>query len=62
MPKKNRENGWAGTLEQDIFKDTIDPKGKRKELVDEWAKTAIIPEELEEMPLFACNNIWDRGD
>jgi hypothetical protein len=43
--------GLQGTFVDEMFRDIIDPKGKRKELFDEWASTAIVPKALEEMPL-----------
>ncbi len=51
IPTSNYDTGRYGTLVIEIIRDTNDPKGKRKEMIDEWVKTAIIPKELEEMPM-----------
>ena len=51
IPSSNYDTGGYGTLVVEIIRDTNDPKGERKELIDEWVKTSIIPKELEEMPM-----------
>ncbi len=44
-----------GSFIKEIHEDTNDPNGERRKLFDEWNETAIIPEELEKLPLFGSD-------
>jgi hypothetical protein len=55
IPISNYEPSKHGTLIEEVVRGTNDPKGKRKEMIDKWVKTAIIPKELEELPLFGSD-------
>jgi hypothetical protein len=44
-----------GVFINEIYEDTNDPNGERRRLFEEWEETAIIPKELEGLPLFASD-------
>jgi hypothetical protein len=50
-----------GDLIDEILHDTNNPNGKRINLFKEWEKTAIIPEELEKLPLFGSDMNLNGG-
>jgi hypothetical protein len=56
IPKSFLGRGLQGTFVYDMYQDTIDTNGKRKNLIDEWVKSGVVPKELEVTPIFAKMN------
>jgi hypothetical protein len=56
-----RPGDKQGSFIKEIFKDTNDPNGERMKLFKEWEETAIVPEELEKLPLFGSDMNLNGG-
>jgi hypothetical protein len=50
-----------GSFIDSILINTNNPNGTRRKLFNEWEETAIIPEELEKIPLFGSNMTLNGG-